>query len=347
MPVLSARQRQLGFALREWVQALAGGIGPRALTRLVKSDDAYVMQRDPSRLHLAQHWLEDELTRMGCTFERQEYRVDRTTCTNLITERPGFGSGDEIIVVGAHYDTVAWSPGANDNASGVAALLALADAFKKKQPMRTLRFVFFVNEEMPYGGTPSMGSHVYARACRERGDHIVAMISLDEIGYFTDQPKTQLYPFPLNLLYPSTGDFIGFATNLSNKSLLDSIVTTFRRHAKLPSEGLALNIDDVGRSDHWSFWEHDYPALIVTDTADFRYAHYHGRNDTPDKLDYDRFALLVSALEYTVSDLAGGLDHLAEGRMKGQSLRDSSSRTTNVQTMTQSSGSPECVAAHP
>jgi hypothetical protein len=151
-----------------------------------------------------------------------------------------------------------------------------------------------------------MGSLVYARGCKARGDRIAAMISLETIGYFSDAPRSQTYPSAgIRPFYPSTGNFIGFVGNVRSRALLHHAIRIFRQQAKLPSEGGALPsfIPGVGWSDQWAFWQCGYPAFMVTDTAPFRYPHYHEATDTPDKLDYDRFALVVSGLEKTIAEL--------------------------------------------
>ena len=152
-----------------------------------------------------------------------------------------------------------------------------------------------------------MGSQVYARRCKERGDKISAMISLETIGYFSDAPNSQKYPSPgLGLFYPKVGNFIGFVSNVRSGALLRRVITLFRKNARVPSEGASLPafIPGVSWSDQWSFWQNGYPAIMVTDTAPFRYPYYHSSNDTPDKLDYDRFALVVSGMEKVIEELA-------------------------------------------
>ncbi len=232
--------------------------------------------------------------------------MDGKTCANIEFEIPG--RGPEIIVIGAHYDSVFGSPGANDNGSGVAALLALARRFAARPPgARTLRFVAFTNEEPGHFQTEAMGSWVYASRCRARGDQIAGMISLETVGYFSNAPGSQKFPMlGLKAFYPSAGNFIAFVSNLSSRSLLRRVLRTFRASATLPSEGAALPaaVPGVGWSDHWAFWQHGYPALMITDTAPFRYPHYHARTDTPEKLDYESMARLVSALEKVINDLA-------------------------------------------
>ncbi|MEY2575737.1 MAG: hypothetical protein QOF80_1224 [Verrucomicrobiota bacterium] len=274
------------------VQALAGDIGERNLNRY-------------PQLVAATDLIEASLARAGLTPRRDSYDLRGRACHNLEVEIRG--ARPEILVVGAHYDSVSGSPGADDNASGVAGLLALARRFAGKSCGQTLRFVAFVNEEPPYFQTEEMGSLVYARRCKAHGDKISAMISLETIGYFSDGPGSQKYPSPgLGFFYPSKGNFIGFVGNLRSRALLRGAVSAFKKERKLPCEGAALPaaIPGIGWSDQWSFWECGYPAIMVTDTAPFRYPHYHSSTDTPDKLDYDRFALVVSGMEKVIAELA-------------------------------------------
>ena len=273
------------------VQKLAGDIGERNMNRYPK-------------LLEAADFIEASLMSAGLKPQRVSYELRGRACHNIEVEIQG-GSPD-VFVIGAHYDSVFGCPGANDNGSGVAALLALARRFAGKPAGKTLRFVAFVNEEPPYFQSEEMGSYVYAKHCQARGDRITAMISLETIGYFSDAPGSQKYPSPgLGLFYPTTGNFIGFAGNTSSRSLLRATVAAFRKAGRLPCQGAALPaaIPGIGWSDQWSFWQCGYPAIMVTDTAPFRYPHYHEPTDTPDKLDYDRFTLVVSGMEKTIAEL--------------------------------------------
>jgi Zn-dependent M28 family amino/carboxypeptidase len=204
------------------------------------------------------------------------------------------GAGD--IVVGAHYDTVPGSPGADDNASGVAVLIELA------RMVTGVRFVAFANEELPYSHTPEMGSFAYAR---ERGRGVRAMFSLEMLGYYRDEPGSQRYPAPLNLLYPDRGNFIAFVADLGCFSLVRKSTSLFRQKTDFPSEWLAAPsaIPGITSSDHWSFRKHGTPAVMVTDTAYYRYPHYHLPSDTPEKLDYERMARVTMGLAAMLKDL--------------------------------------------
>jgi len=297
LPTLSEAEKTLSAKLKKDVEVLAGDIGERNVYNYAK-------------LVEAASFLEDSLKSVDYTVERQTYEVRGRECSNLIVEIRGSEKPDEIIVIGGHYDSAPGTPGANDNASGTVATLALARAFVGKVPQRTLRFVFFVNEEPPWFQTESMGSLVYARRCKKREENIVAMMSLETVGYFSNEEESQKYPPPFSLYYPSVGNFIGFVGNVRSGPLVSWTVKNFRGHARMPSEGSAVpgRITGVGWSDHWSFWQVGYPAMMVTDTAPFRYPHYHQKSDTPDKLDYEQMARIVAGLEKVIEELALPVD---------------------------------------
>lgn len=290
---LTPAQASLVPELRRIIVELAETIGER-------NTDRY------DALRRSADFVAAELSAAGAV-SRQTYTASGRACDNLEVEIRGASIPDEIVVVGAHYDSVAGCPGANDNASGVAGLLALARSLSQSAPARTLRFVAFVNEEPPHFQTDEMGSRVYARRCALRGEKIVSMLSLETIGCFIDSKGSQQYPPPFGLFYPSEGNFIAFVGSLSSRALVRRCVEVFRREAAFPCEGGALPsfTPGVGWSDHESFWQSGYSGVMVTDTAPFRYAHYHRAGDTPDKIDYERCARVVEGLRHVVSDLAG------------------------------------------
>jgi Zn-dependent M28 family amino/carboxypeptidase len=260
----------------------------------------------PRAYAAAADWTASQLLQAGLQVHEESYTAGQTEARNLVGEIAGAGAKDQIVIVGAHYDSVEGTPGANDNASGIAALLALARHFARSQPQRTLRFVAFANEEPPFFQTEQMGSLVYARRCAARHENVVAMLSLETMGYYSDAPNSQHYPFPFSLLYPSTGNFLAFVGNLSSQALTRDAVRTFRRAGKLPAEGAAVAdvVPGIGWSDHWSLWRTGVPAVMVTDTAPFRYAQYHEETDTPEKLDYDRLARAVVGLADVIEELS-------------------------------------------
>lgn len=293
LPPADEALASLAEELRQDVSRLAVDIGERNL-------------RDrPRELAQAADWIEAKYKAAGLATGRQEYEVLGTVCCNLDAEIPGKTRPEEIVIVGAHYDTVPGTRGANDNTSGVAATLALARRLARCKTARTLRFVEFVNEEKPYAHSEQMGSRVYARRCRERGENVTAMLSLETIGYYDDAPGSQKYPRPLGLLYPSTGNFIAFVGNLASRELVREMVAAFRKNEQFPSEGGAFPalVPRIGDSDHASFWHEGYPAIMVTDTANFRYPYYHTPEDTIDKINFDRLARVVRGLAKVIEAL--------------------------------------------
>ena len=207
----------------------------------------------PAEFEASAQYIEKAFADMGYAVAAQRFQSGPAEVRNIEVEVTGQGRHDEIIVIGAHYDSVIGSPGANDNGSGVAAVIELARLLRKARPARTLRFVAFANEEQPFFKTEEMGSRFYARRSQQRRDNIVAMLSLETIGYYSDRPGSQRYPFPLGFFYPSAGNFIAFVSNLASRPLLHKALAAFRRHAEFPSEGVAAPafIPGVDWSDHW------------------------------------------------------------------------------------------------
>jgi Zn-dependent M28 family amino/carboxypeptidase len=292
LPELTKEQRVMAEELRRDVTKLAGEIGERNVYK----------QR---QLKEAAEYIEGVFRKSGLAVKRQAFVAQGETCENLEAEIAGTTRSNEIVVVGAHYDSVFNCPGANDNGSGVAGVLALARVWAKQPTARTLRFVAFVNEEPPFFQTEQMGSLVYAKACRARGDNIVAMLSLETMGYFDSAKGSQKYPFPVGMFYPSRGDFIAFVGSTRSKDLVRSCIKTFREKVSFPSEGAALPgaLPGIGWSDHWSFEQVGYQAIMVTDTAPFRYPHYHRATDLPDKIDFERLARVVDGLRPVIDSL--------------------------------------------
>jgi Zn-dependent M28 family amino/carboxypeptidase len=280
--------------IRSHVEALAGAIGERNVWCYGK-------------LQRAAEYLEADFRRHGYAPVRQTYDVARLPVSNIEVTLAGASHPDEIVVLGAHYDTVGGCPGANDNGTGLAALLELARRFASHPQPRTIRLVAFVNEEPPFFQTSQMGSHVYAMAARERGDRIVGMLSLETMGYYSDEHGSQEYPVEgMRGIYPDVGNFIGFVSNERSRALLETAATAFSSGAKVPLQTAAMPADlpGVGWSDHWSFWQAGFPALMVTDTAPWRYPWYHTADDTPDKIDYATLEEVVNGLEQVTAALA-------------------------------------------
>lgn len=291
---LSPEQTRLGEELRSHVETLSGAVGERNLENV-------------GSLSQASRFLEGSLQAIGYKVRKLPFDVEGRTVENLEVEIQGGVQANEIVVFGAHYDSEVGTPGANDNASGVAALLALCRLAQGQKFARTLRFVFFVNEEPPYFQTEAMGSLVYATALKQSGVNVVGMVSLETLGYYSAKRGSQKYPFPFDLFYPDTGNFVAFVGNLGSRSLVRQAIGVFRERAAFPSEGAAApaGIPGVGWSDHWSFWQVGYPAIMVTDTAVYRYPHYHRPNDIASELDYERMAFVTWGLNEVLGDLAG------------------------------------------
>jgi len=250
-------------------------------------------------LDSARKYIAEQFKSSGYQVEFQEYQLSGDVVANIEVTHTGTTHPDEIIIVGAHYDAVPGAPGANDNGSGVAAILELADRFKDKNFPRTVRFVAFVNEEPPNFMTGNMGSYVYAKNAAKEKDNIIAMFSLETIGYFRDETGSQHYPPFFSLFYPNKGNFITFVGNLRSRGLVTKSIRSFRAHSTFPSEGIAAPafIPGINWSDHWSFWKQGYPAIMITDTAPYRYPYYHSAGDTPDKIDYEKMVYVVEGIE--------------------------------------------------
>ncbi len=287
----------LSEQLRSHVHALAEGIGERNLFL-------------PEALKAAERYIVEQWQGQGYAVERQVEGMEDIDCANLQISVPGSRFPEEIIVVGAHYDSVFGSPGADDNASGVAALLELSRLFAPIRPDRSLRFVAFTNEEPPFFAGRHMGSLLYARAARRRGDRIHFMISLEMLGYYDRSPDSQGYPPFLKYFFPDRGDFIAFVSNWRSRLLLRRLVRAFRDHSDFPLESLAapMVVPGIAASDHFSFWRQGYPAIMITDTAYFRNHWYHTAGDLPQHLCYESFAEVVRGVFAALRVCAAGED---------------------------------------
>jgi hypothetical protein len=294
VPPLSGEEQLIQDNLRRHVKMLADRIGERNVWH-------------PEELAAAALYIRNSLQGLGYEVRIQNFESRDLTLQNLEVELPGDKAPEEIIVLGAHYDSIAGTPGANDNASGVATLLEIARLLGGDTYSRTIRLVAFANEEPPFFYSEEMGSSVYVARSRQRGEQIKAMLALETIGYYTAQPASQQYPLPFSLFYPDTGNFIGFVGNLSSRRLVRQALEAFRATTAFPSEGLAAPgwMMGIHWSDHWSFWQAGYPAIMITDTALFRYQHYHAATDTPEKLDYRSLARVTMGLADVVAVLAG------------------------------------------
>lgn len=287
LPPLTASQVDLASRLRGHVEAIAR---------------APHNPSHPEALESAAQHIEASLAASGYKVERQPF--DGGKVRNIAATLQPVDPQAETLVIGAHYDSAFDSPGANDNASGTAAVLELARLLadlRGKAPLR-LRFVLFVNEEPPFFQTERMGSRVYAERLRASGERVRGMWSLETLGYYSDRPGSQRYPFPFNMLYPDTGSFVAFVGTTGSRGFVRETVAAFRARVAFPSVGGTAPgfVQGISWSDHWAFEQAGFPALMITDTAPFRYPHYHSKQDTPDKLDYARLARVVIGLEAVI-----------------------------------------------
>lgn len=282
---MNASSPILADRLRAHVTHLAVDIGERNVFR---SDT----------LHAAADYIRHEWSTQGYQVNSQYYQAFGVNSENLEVRRTGKTRPEEIIVVGAHYDTITGSPGADDNASGIAALLELSRLFAPLETARTVRFVAFVNEEPPFFFWGQMGSRVYAEAAKARGDNIRLMISLEMLGSYSDKPGSQAYPPLLRHFYPDRANFIAMVSNRASRRELRQLLAAFEAHSAFPVESLASCefVPGVAWSDHLSFWRQGYPAIMLTDTAFYRNAAYHSADDTPEKLNYPAMGEMVEGL---------------------------------------------------
>ena len=282
--------------LRTTVQVLADSIGPRH-------------NHKSESLLAAEEWIVAEWEDQGYTVVRQPVESRHGLSHNLEVILPGTDPTLPALLFGAHYDSEAasWTPGADDNASGVAVLLELSRGWVDDPPPRTLRFIAWTNEEPPYFQTPQMGSLVHAMSLQQAGVELLGAISLETLGYYDSTPGSQKFPPGLSAFYPDRGDFVAFVGFFSGKALIERSIASFRKVAEIPSESFAgpSAIQGVGWSDHWSYATHGYSAFMITDTAPYRNPNYHERTDTPDTLDYEAMTRIAEGLRVTVAELAG------------------------------------------
>jgi Zn-dependent M28 family amino/carboxypeptidase len=284
--------------LRRHVDRLAGLIGPRHVGLPQALAAATLVER--------------ELCAAGYAVERQVYRAGGQEVSNLIAELPGARQADDIVILGAHYDTVPTTPGADDNASAIAVLLEVARLMRSRKCKRTVRFVAFACEEAPHFHIGEMGSQMYAKSCRSRGDRVVGMLCLEMVGFYSSAPNSQQIPSAipnfLRRVFPPRGDFLAAVGNLRSWKLLWKFRRGFRRAGRFPLFSIVLPeaIPDIRRSDNSSFWDQGYQALMLTDTSYLRNPHYHLATDTPDTLDYERMAAVVAGVVEGVAEVARG-----------------------------------------
>lgn len=293
-----ARLPPLAGRLRRHVEALASGIGERS---------AYQAEAQAKTME----YIIARFREAGYLPETQGYEAGRKTdfqrskpYFNISAVLAGNGaSGEGVWVVGAHYDSAPGTPGADDNASGVAVLLEVARLLKDVKPGREIRFVAFDSEEPPAFGTRDMGSYRYARDLKARGIKVHGMLNLEMLGYFNPRPASQLFPPFLHLIYPDQANFIGLVSNLSSMGLAATFKKSWKKTSQIPMEMTVLPaaFSALALSDQLNFWHEGYPALMLSDTGFFRYPQYHQNQDTPEKLDYERMADVALGVVHALS----------------------------------------------
>ena len=286
--------------LKKHVEELAGRIG-------IRHDS------DPSSIEAAVTYLKEAWGSFGFEVEEQPYTTAAMDARNLVVEWPGNSRPDEVVVIGAHYDTVRYTPGADDNASAVATLLEVSRLLAGKAFTRTIRFVAFANEEPPHFTTGTMGSRVYANRCKELHEDIRAMVCLEMLGYYSDAEDSQAYPDEVPTLLrktlPTRGNFLAAVSDLRTAGALRTFSRGFKSASSLKLVSTPLPgplAQELWLSDHGPFWDRGYKALMLTDTSWFRNPNYHEASDLPDTLDYARLTQATLGVAQGVRRLAGG-----------------------------------------
>lgn len=282
--------------LKLHVDRLAGLIGPRYLKR-------------PKSIEATLGYIENQWKAMDYTVQHECYDADGDQATNLIIESPGHNN-ERIVLLGAHYDTVPSTPGADDNASAVAVMLEVSRLLKHKKTKKRCRYVAFACEEPPYFHFGSMGSQIHARHSRQRGDKIDAMLCLEMVGYYRDTIGSQSIPpgIPtwLHRFFPNKGNFLAAVGNLKSWNTCWKFRRKFKRASpKMPLFSIVLpeKIREIRLSDNSSFWDQGYRALMLTDTSFLRNPHYHQESDTPETLDYQRMAQVVLGVAEAMGEI--------------------------------------------
>jgi hypothetical protein len=295
LPPLTEAERLLAAALKQHIEVIA------AREHNIANYD---------ELEKVARYIEVTLQSYGFAVGRQEFVAEGKSVRNIdVTIEPSpAGSAPDVIVVGAHYDSARNTPGANDNASGAAGVLELARLLRDLDgtSRRRIRLVLFVNEEPPYFGTSSMGSLQYARRLAAQGERVVAMYSLETLGFYSSEPGSQRYPAPFGMMFPDRADFVAFVGMLGSRPLVQQTMRSFRAHTQFPSIGgvAPRQVPGIGWSDHWAFAEYGFQAVMITDTALYRYPHYHQPTDTPDKVEVEKLARVIKGIERVVRELA-------------------------------------------
>jgi len=247
------------------------------------------------QLRLCEEWIKQKWESQGYRVKKHTFSIKGREYSNLEIEVKGRTAPSEIIILSAQYDTLPDSPGANNNGSGMAILFQLSRLLRKHTPERTLRFINFVNEEDPFFGTEMMGSYQYAKRCYQLREDIKAMLSMDALGIYKEEPGSQRLPFPFSMFYPDRGNFLAFIGNLRSRKSMVEATKGFKKGSSFPIEAGVVPewVEAADWSDHRSFWQFGYPGIMVTDTGGFRSIYHTTKEDTMEKLNFDAMARIV------------------------------------------------------
>ena len=252
--------------------------------------------KDIKNLNLCANYIKENFERSGAKVSLQNYQVGKETYTNIIAR---FGTSDEdLVIVGAHYDSHDDTPGADDNASGVAGLIELAILLGKEDIHKNIELVAYCLEEPPFFRTNQMGSAIHAKSIQEQKINIKGVLVFEMIGYFTDKAKSQQYPIPLlKLFYPTTGDFIAIVGKMNQRSFAKKVKAGMKGTTPLDIQSINApeSLPGIDFSDHLNYWRYGQNAVMITDTAFHRTPHYHKDTDTADTLDYEKMSHVVTA----------------------------------------------------
>jgi peptidase M28-like protein len=277
--------------LKAHVQKLSVDLSPR--------DERHIENLDRTA-----EYIKGEFRRFSATVSEQPFRVEGRSFRNIIAT---FGpEAGQRIVVGAHYDAAGPYPGADDNASGVAGLIELGRLLSKQELKTRIDLVAFTLEEPPFFRTTGMGSAVHAGSLNKAGVQVSVMFSLEMIGYFSDEPNSQGFPAAiLRLFYPARGNFIAVVGRTSEGLLVRRVKREMREASSLPVYSISAPsfIPGIDFSDQLSYWNAGYDAVMITDTAFYRNRNYHTENDTAERLDYTKMAMVVQGVFASVVDL--------------------------------------------
>ncbi len=290
---MMADNQRLEDALRRHAAALSVDIGDRTPFR-------------PEKLARAADYIRGVFEQAGLDVTEQAYDYHGLSVANLIAAPAGAKSTAPYYLIGAHYDTVPGTPGADDNASGIAVLLELARRIAARMPPVPLRFAAFTLEEPPAHATRFQGSRVFVKDLADSGGRVLGAIILEMVGFTAPR---QAYPVFLHWAgYPEKGNFIGVVGNWRSRRFGRAVLRGLRKNPHLPVESLFVPLNgwvlpDTRLSDHAPFWDRGWPALMITDTAFFRNPNYHTGRDTFETLDFAFMAELVRSLESALDEI--------------------------------------------